>query len=135
LAEEAVRIDPNNPLAQLTRAVVMQFTANLPEATRSVERALALDPGSDNDGLYVTAAQIYLDSGRASDAVKLARRGLGVLGATPASVPLRYELARALVASSQPSDALAELETALSIQPGYAPAQRLRSEILATPRN
>jgi hypothetical protein len=33
------------------------------------------------------------------------------------------------VASSQPSEALAELEIALSIQPGYAPAQQLRSEV------
>jgi hypothetical protein len=94
-----------------------------------VERALALDPGSTNDGLYVTATQIYIDSGRASDAVRVARQGLGVLGGTLVSVPLRYELARALVASSQPSEALTEIEIALSIQPGYAPAQRLRSEI------
>jgi tetratricopeptide (TPR) repeat protein len=132
LADEAVRVDPNNPLAQLTRAVTMQVSGNLPEAMRSVERALTLDPGSANDGLYVTATQIYIDSGRASDAVRVARQGLGILGGTPVSVPLRYELARALVASSQPSEALAELEIALSIQPGYAPAQQLRSEIRIT---
>jgi O-antigen ligase/tetratricopeptide (TPR) repeat protein len=132
LADEAVRVDPNNPLAQLTRAVVMQVSGNLPEATRSVERALALDPASTNDVLYVTATQIYSDSGRASDAVRVARRGLGVLGGTAVSVPLRYELARALVASSQPSDALTELDIALSIQPGYAPAEQLRSEIRTT---
>jgi predicted Zn-dependent protease len=94
-----------------------------------VERALALDPVSANDGLYVTATQIYIDSGRAPDAVRVARQGLGILGGTPASVPLRYELARALVASSQPSDALTELDIALAIQPGYARAQQLRSEI------
>src|ERR1700682_991028 len=129
LADEAVRVDPNNPLAQLTRAVIMQVSGNLPEAIWSVERALALDPVSVNDGLYVTATQIYIDSGRAPDAVRVARQGLGVLGGTPVSVPLRYELARALVASSQPSDALTALDIALSIQPGYAPAQQLRSEI------
>jgi tetratricopeptide (TPR) repeat protein len=110
----------------------MQFTGNLPEATRSVERALALDPASANEGLYVTAAQISIDSGRAPDAVRLARRRIDLLGAVPASVPLRYELARALAASGQPSEALQELDAALAIQPGYEPAQRLRSDIRAT---
>jgi len=129
LADEVVRVDPNNPLAQLTRAVAMQVNGNFPEALRSVERALALDPVSVNEGLYLTATQVYIDSGRATDAVRVARQGLGVLGGAPESVPLRYELARALVASSQPSDALTELDIALSIQPGYAPAQQLRSEI------
>jgi O-antigen ligase/tetratricopeptide (TPR) repeat protein len=132
LANDVVRVDPNNPLANLTRAVVMQFTGNLPEAAQSVSRAVALDPDSANANLHVSATQIYVDSGRATDAVLVARRGLRVLGGTPASVPLRYELARALVANRQPSEALAELDSALAIQPGYAPAQRLRSEILGS---
>ena len=36
----------------------MQVTGNLPEALRSVERALSLDPASSNPGLYLTAAQV-----------------------------------------------------------------------------
>lgn len=131
LSEAAVRADPNNPRAHLTRAVVMQVAGDLPEALRSVERALLLDPQSINAALYVTAAQIYLDSARPSDAVRISRTGVTLLGSTLASVPLRYELARALVASNQPSDALAELDAALSINPGYAPAQRLRTELRA----
>jgi tetratricopeptide (TPR) repeat protein len=132
LSEQAVRTDPNNPLAHLTRAVTMQVAGNLPEALRSVERALALDPRSTNVTLYVAATQIYLDSARPADAVQIAREGIGILGATPASLPLRYELARDLVATAQPLDALAELDAALSIQPGYAPAERLRNEIRAS---
>jgi O-antigen ligase len=132
LSGAAVRIDPNNPRAHLTHAVVMQVAGDLPEALRSIERALALDPRSTNATLYVAASQIYLDSGRPSDSVRIARTGIPLLGSDLASVPLRYELARALVASNQPSEALGELDAALSIQPGYAPAQRLRTEIRAS---
>jgi tetratricopeptide (TPR) repeat protein len=133
VADRVVRADPNNPLAHQTRAVVLQALGNLPEATTSAERALALDAGSTNAALYVTATQIYIDSGKASDAMRVARRGIAVLGDTPVSVPLRYELARALLANKQPSDALAELDIALAIQPGYAPALQLRSEIRPAP--
>jgi O-antigen ligase/cytochrome c-type biogenesis protein CcmH/NrfG len=132
LSDQAVRTDPNNPRAHLTRAVVMQVSGNLPEALRAVERALSLDPRSTNATLYVAATQIYLDSARPADAVRVAREGLGILGPILASMPLRYELARALVATSQPSLALMELDAALSIQPGHVPSQRLRAEIRAT---
>jgi O-antigen ligase/tetratricopeptide (TPR) repeat protein len=132
LGDLAVSTDPNNPRAQLTKALVMQVTGNRSEALRSVERALELDPRSVNGPLYVTAAQVLIESGRASDAIRIAREGVGLLGASVATVPLRYELARALVATNQAAAALVEIETALSIQPGYAPAERLRSEIRAT---
>jgi predicted Zn-dependent protease len=115
--------------------VVLQALGNLPEAMASAERALTLDARSTNDGLYVTATQIYIDSGKAGEALRVARGGIAVLGATPASVPLRYELARALLANRQPSDALAELDIALAIQPGYVPALQLRAEIRVTPQN
>jgi len=132
LADEVVRIDPNNPRPHLTRAVAMQATGNLPEALNSVERAIALDPGSTNTNLYVTAVQVMSSSGRPADAVLTARQGIAVFGLTNASMPIRVELARALVANGQLIDALAELETALSIQPGDVAASRLRDEIRAT---
>lgn len=131
-AEEAVRTDPNNPRPNLTRAVAMQASGNLVEALRSVERALALDPGSTNGPLYVTAAQVLLASGRAADSIQVARQGLAVLGRSRSSVALRVELARALVAAGKPADALAELDIALTIQPSDPAAARLRAEIQAT---
>jgi cytochrome c-type biogenesis protein CcmH/NrfG len=131
LADQATRTDPNNPAAQLTRATVMQATGNLPEARRSAERALALDPESTNSNLYVLATQVALDSGSAADAVEIARRGIAKLGATPKSVDLRYELARALVANGQPRDALTEIDAALAITPNNARCQQLRAEIRA----
>jgi O-antigen ligase len=130
LAEKAVQIDPNRPQAQLTRAVVMQVTGNLPEANRSADRALALDPQSRDDKLYVTAAQIKIDLGRPADAVTVARKGIAIFGASVRSVELRYELARALVLTSQPLDALKELDVALAIQPTER-ARTLRAQIAA----
>jgi tetratricopeptide (TPR) repeat protein len=133
-ADQAVAIDPNNPGPHLVRAGAMQVVGNLPEALRSVERALALDPGSTNASLYVTAAQVMLDSGRAAAGIGIARHGLAVLGQSRTSVAIRIELARALVAVGKPADALAELDIALSIQPNDPVAVRLRAEIQAIPR-
>jgi tetratricopeptide (TPR) repeat protein len=131
LADEAVGIDPNNPQTQLTRALAMQFTGNLPEALSSVERAVALDHESTNDRLYVTAMQIYIDSARPADAVRLGRQGIFWLGAEPVSVPVRYELARALAGLGMHQEALSELDQALAIQPANTSIQRLRAEISA----
>jgi O-antigen ligase/tetratricopeptide (TPR) repeat protein len=129
LGEKAVRIDPNNPRANLTRAVVMQVAGNLPEALHSVERALALDPQSQNANLYVTAAQIYTATGRPADGIRIARVGIALIAPPIASVPLRIELARALIAVGQPNDALAEVDAALAIQPNQPSAVQLLDEI------
>ncbi|TMB93619.1 MAG: hypothetical protein E6J40_14855 [Chloroflexi bacterium] len=130
-AETAVRADPNNPQAQFTRALVMQVTDDLPEALRSAERALALDPQSMTDALWVTATQIELASGHPTEAVSVARQGLAVFGATKRTIPLRMELARALAASGGRSDALHELDIALSIQPNDPSVLQLRAQINA----
>jgi tetratricopeptide (TPR) repeat protein len=131
-ADEAVRIDPNNPGPHLVRAVAMQVAGNLPDALRSVERALALDPSSTNAALYVTATQVMLDSGRAADAIGVARQGLAILGQSRNSVAIRIDLARALFASGQAREALAELDVALSIQPNEPTAEQLRASIRTT---
>jgi tetratricopeptide (TPR) repeat protein len=110
----------------------MQLAGNLPEALRSVERALALDPGSTTASLYVIAAQVILDSGRPADAIRVARQGLAILGQTRNSVAIRIELARALFARGQAREALAELDLAISIQPNEPTAEQLRATIRAT---
>jgi O-antigen ligase/tetratricopeptide (TPR) repeat protein len=130
LADQAVRTDPNNPGAQLTRATAMQTTGNLAEATRSVERALILDPQSTNERLYGTAAQIYLAIAQPADAVRVARQGRAILGVTQTPA-LGLELARALLANGQPREALTEIDLVLSLQPNYPAAERLRAEITA----
>jgi tetratricopeptide (TPR) repeat protein len=131
VAERAVLIDPNNPQAHLTRAIVMQVTSNLPEANRSIDRALALDPQSSNPNLYVTAARIKTESGRPGETVAIARRGLAILGAIRGSIELRAELTRALLAVNQPAEALREVEVALSIAPNDPSLERLRSQVRA----
>lgn len=129
LGEKALQTDPNNPGAHLTRAVVMQSTNNLSEALRSIDRALALDPQSFNDALYLTAAQINLASGRPIDAIDVARRGLAIFGPTARTIPLRLELARALVANGQRAEALQELDAAQAILPNDPSVERLRAQI------
>jgi len=131
LADRAIRIDPNNSENSLIKAQLLQIRGDLPDARAAVDRALVLDPVSSNERLYVTATQIYLDSGKATDAVRIGRHGADLFGTNPKSVPIRYELARALVAIGQPLDALAELDKAIEIRPTDA-AVRLRDAIAAS---
>jgi O-antigen ligase/tetratricopeptide (TPR) repeat protein len=131
-ADGAIQMDRNNPRTHLARAVAMQAGGDIREALRSAERALALDPNSTNDQLYVVVAQLRLSSGNASDAAGVARQGISVFGLTNRSVGIRLELARALATSGQPVEAIRELDLALSIQPSNATLQRLRAQIVAT---
>lgn len=135
LGEKAVQVDPNNPRAHLTRAVVLYVLGDPPGALTAIVRALALDPGSTNARLYVTAAQVMIDSGRAADAVIVARKGLVLIGPTRGSVPIRLELARALASDARPAEAVIELDAALVIQPDEPSLLRLRTQILASNPN
>jgi O-antigen ligase/tetratricopeptide (TPR) repeat protein len=129
LGDRVVAVDRNNPQAHLTRAVVRQATGDLPEAIRSVQRALALDPNSVNERLYITATQVLLDSGRPADAVQIAQQGLVILSRITQPYELRFELARALTAVGQLNEALAEVEKALGIRPNYPQAEQLRTAL------
>jgi tetratricopeptide (TPR) repeat protein/O-antigen ligase len=129
LADKVVAIDPNNPQANLTRAIVMQVTGDLPEALKAAERALQLDPLSSNADLYLTATQILIASGRNDDAIVMAHRAIGILPNPQNTVPIRVELARALALSGQPAQALVELDAALAIRPNDPAALQLRTQI------
>jgi O-antigen ligase/cytochrome c-type biogenesis protein CcmH/NrfG len=127
LVDEAVSRDPNYPTAHFTRAVVMQFSGNVSEGVRSIERALALSPRTTNAQWYVVATQLYVGAGRAADGVRVAQGGLLFVE----SPQIRIELARALLAMGQAQEALIQVESVLAVQPANTIAQRLRLQILA----
>jgi len=136
VADRVVRTDPNNPLAQQTRAVVMQFTDNLPEALKSSQRAIALDRTSEvgyttNLDFYITGLQVLNALGRPLDAVTLARASIAKAPNPASEASLRLELARALMASGQLNEALTEVDRVLALQPGQPAAQELRAQVLA----
>ena len=132
LADKVIAIDPNNPQAQLTRAVVMQVIGNLPEALQAAQRALELDPLSSNADLYLSATQILVASARYDDAITMAHRAIGILANPQNTVAIRVELARALALSGQPAQALVELDAALAIRPNDPAALQLRTQIKGT---
>jgi len=107
----------------------MQVTGNLPEAVRSVERALALDQ-MNSPAIFLTAAQVYNASSRPKDAIAVARSAIAVIG-PPNTVAIRVELARALAADGQPEAAVKELDAALAIKPNDPAAVQLRAQIVA----
>ena len=108
----------------------MQVTGNLPEALKSVERALELDQ-SNNQEIYVTATQVLIGLGRPADAVTMARRGITRVPDPRNQIPIRTELVRSLAANGQLSEALAEANAALAIEPGEPNVQKLIAQIQA----
>ena len=108
----------------------MQVTGDYAEALKSVERAIALDR-YNNQGLYVTAAQVLLGLGRTSDAVTMALRGIAVVPDPRNQVPIRTELVRSLAANGQLAEALVEARNILAIQPGEPTVQKLVAQIQA----
>lgn len=126
LADEVVRIDPNHADVQIGRATVLQGLGNNEGALQSVERAFALYPQSLIESWYVMATQLYVSVGRPGDGVAIAERGIRVLGQT---VSLRLELARALLASGRPQDALAQVDAILAADPNNGNAKQLRTQI------
>jgi tetratricopeptide (TPR) repeat protein len=130
LGDRAIRTDPNNPLANLTRAVVMQVTGDLQEALKAADRALQLDQSNNRD-IYLTKTQILEDLGRPSDAIASARFGLTRIPDPQNQIALRIELVRALMATSQLADALIEVDAVLAIRPGLPTAQQLKAQIQA----
>lgn len=130
VADRVVRTDPNNPLANLARATVMQVLGDLPEALKSIERAIALDRTMNRE-MYVTGTQVLSALGRTADAIALARRGIDLMRDELTTVAIRVELARALAASGQLTGALSEIDATLAIQPSHPGALRLRVQIEA----
>lgn len=136
VGERVVRTDPNNPLANQTRALVMQVTGDLREALKSSERALALDRTNSggkttNRDIYVTGVQVLNALRRPTDAIALARSGIARMPNEATEVPIRIELSRALAANGQLAEALTEIDVALAIQPNDPGAQQLRAQIRA----
>jgi predicted Zn-dependent protease len=103
-----------------------------PQALSSIERALALDPQSRNESLYITATTVFLNSGRPGDAVQAAREGLVLLGGTKASLGIRLDLARSLLALGRPKEAVTELDVALLVAPNDPTIEQLRAQIIAS---
>jgi tetratricopeptide (TPR) repeat protein len=137
VANRVVHTDPNNPLANQTRALVMQVTGDFPEALKSSERAVALDRtnGSGyttNPDIYVTGVQVLNALGRSPEAVLLARRGVARVPQSAAKVPILIELARSLLATGQTAEALTEIDAALALRPNDPNAQQLRARIRAS---
>jgi len=131
IAERGVRVDPNNPQVHLTRAVVMQVTGDMSAALDSVERALALAPVWNDPQLPTTAMQVLLSNSRPSEAIAIGRRAIATLGNPQDTFQIYVELARALDAVGQHSDAIAALDAALAIRPGDFGALQLRAQISA----
>ena len=129
VADRAIQADPNNPQAHVTRAVVMQGTGNLPEALVSINRAFELEPISSLVEVYRTATQVLLGLGRKDEAIAMGRKGVRDLVNPQDAALIRIELARALAANGQLTEALSELDLVLAVRPNDPTATQLKAQI------
>ena len=145
-------------------AIANAHARKFPDATRAIQRALALAPG--NAGFYLTAANIQQDMGDLTAAVDLLRQSIRVdpgfaqghnnlgivltdmgrigeavssfreaIRLNPAYARAYANLAAAQVRSLQFADALASARRAAEIQPDYAHAHHLIGNALVMTGN
>lgn len=81
-AQRAVQSGPRSPSAYLNLSLVQQSFFQIPEALKSAERALELDP--DYVSAQVQVAKLLFASGSTGRAEQIARQGLGRNSSEPA---------------------------------------------------
>ena len=107
----------------------MQGTGNLPEALVSINRAFELEPISSLVEVYRTATQVLLGLGRKDEAIAMGRKGVRDLVNPQDAALIRIELARALAANGQLTEALSELDLVLAVRPNDPTATQLKAQI------
>jgi len=124
-AKRALAVDPDSPEAEVVLATAaLVYEWNRDRADRHFRRALALGPGSaivhQHRGMY------YSVLGRHSLAVAALQTAADL---DPLSPSINNELARILVSSGQPQEALVQIERTLELAPSFRSALEVKSMI------
>ena len=129
-ARRAASNDPNDPDAQVTLSIVAHVAGEPEECVAAGERAFSVGPQPSDANLYIAMGAAYQELGRSEDSERTVRLGLAMSGIPlPQLSALRLQLARTLVATGRPAEALSVLELLLSADPNYARALDLKDQI------
>lgn len=122
---EAPQVDRDEIDAMYSMAFSLEEAGDHRGALRTIDRALAMDPG--NVDLVRLKADVSLKSGDAGAAAELARQGLE---ADPKDADLHRILGQAMLAGGDLKSALSELETAVSLGADDADVHAARGDVL-----
>jgi tetratricopeptide (TPR) repeat protein len=126
MLRDAVGIDPDDPVAHATLALVLADLDRDEEAERSARAAIALDPGLDI--AYTALARALAGRQRFDEAIVAARDAIRL----DPSDSLNHELVAACqLAQGEWSEARATAEAALALDPDSSVAHGLRAHALA----
>lgn len=112
LADEALRLQPTNPLALRKLGILLLRLREWNALAKVAQQALALDDGDPIAWLGLAAAQ--LRKGNAAEAVAAATRAIQLKFFLPEA---HFVLARALVAEGRWEEARGAMQTLLKLQP------------------
>lgn len=90
-----IAVQPENPVAFITRARVASELGDAPQAAADAVAALAATPQPEPD-LYFEVAGFLLSAGRGGDAIRTLEQGITKLGPIPALIDRAIELELAL---------------------------------------
>jgi tetratricopeptide (TPR) repeat protein len=114
-ADQAIRLNPNLPLAHAARFRAMQAIGRPWDAELSARKALELDPAEPNR--YANLGEAMLRWGRHDEALAVSRQGLRL---DPRHLPCLHVQALALVFLNRAEEADAALSAALLEAPALA---------------
>jgi len=125
-ADRALAIDPENApaYAELGR-IAMAYDQDLAAAARNLKRALALEPG--NTEILVDANELNRALGRLDEAIAISEF---TVARDPVNATGHFYLGVNYFYAGRLDEALASLESALSLAPGRAGVTALSAEVL-----
>lgn len=120
---QAATLQPKDAEPHLAAGLLLENQQRVSDAEKEFKQALALDPSSD---AVTGLANIYMRSGRLAEAEAELRK---LLAAHPDQAGLhqadpRIQLGRVLAAEGKNDDAIAELQTAVKLDPADVSLQR-----------
>ena len=135
LGAEAARIwaetDPGSPTAQSQLAIAMILTGQPDEAVPSLQKILAT-PGANVEQAFAQGGQVL---GQQPDRAATLRVLQKLAASYPNEPRARFEVARAALAANDEALALAEVQRAAKLRPGWEQAALLEAMVLQRKSN
>jgi Flp pilus assembly protein TadD len=125
-------LTPKDPEPHLSAGLLHERQKEFSDAEVEYKQAMSLDPhstGSQSTEAAIGLTNIYMKSGRLSDAEPLLRR---LATERPNYAGIHLQLGRVLAAQDKKDDAIAEIQTALKLSPSDADAQRELADLYAS---
>jgi tetratricopeptide (TPR) repeat protein len=129
---KASELTPKDSEPHLSAGLLHERQKEFSDAEAEYKQAMTLDPhstGPESTEAAIGLTNIYMKSGRLSDAEPLLRR---LAAERPGDAGIHLQLGRVLAAEDKKDDAIAEFKTALKLSPTDADAQHELADLYAS---